>query len=83
MIFPPSISTIKKRSRSNKKLKISDKHNRFADSLSVFGRTIASSNLSEDITIIIPIKLTYTEYIPNDSGEKNLLRNGCSNIDIS
>ena len=31
------------------------------DSLSLLGRTMASSNLSDDITAIIPIILRYTE----------------------
>ena len=57
IIFPPFINTIKKSRRSNKKLKISARLKTFADSLSVLGRTIASSNLREEITIMIPIKL--------------------------
>jgi hypothetical protein len=76
IIFPPFINTIKKRRRSNKKLKIRARLKTFADSLSVLGRTMASSNRREEITIMILIKLRYTEYIPKDSGEKNRLRNG-------
>jgi hypothetical protein len=43
------------------KLKMSDRASRFADSLSVLGKTIASSYRKEDITIMIPIRLKYTE----------------------
>jgi hypothetical protein len=57
MILPPSIRTIKKRRRSKQKLKISDNPKTFADSLSVLGRTMASSYLREEITIMILIKL--------------------------
>jgi hypothetical protein len=46
-----------KRKKLNKKLKISARLKTFADSLLVFGRTIASSNLREEITVIIPIRL--------------------------
>jgi hypothetical protein len=57
IIFPPVIMTNTKRRRSNMKLKISARLKTFADSLSVFGRTMASSYLREEITIIIPIRL--------------------------
>jgi hypothetical protein len=49
--------TIRKSRALKQKLKIMDNPNTFADSLSVFGKTIASSYLNEDITIIIPIRL--------------------------
>jgi hypothetical protein len=57
MILPPIIRTIKKSMRSKQKLKISDNPKTFADSLSVLGRTMASSYRREEITIMIPIKL--------------------------
>ena len=76
MIFPPNKKTEKNIMRLKNKLIIRDRPRRFTDSLSDFGSTIASSYLNEDNIIIIPTKLRYTEYIPNDSGEKNLLSIG-------
>jgi len=57
MIFPPIATTNKKRIRLIEKLNINDRPNMFADSLSVLGKTIASSYRREDITIMIPIRL--------------------------
>jgi hypothetical protein len=57
MIFAPLRMTIKKSRRLKLKLKISDSPRTLDDSLSVFGRTIASSNLRDEMTTIIPIRL--------------------------
>jgi hypothetical protein len=57
IILSPNKITIKKRKRLNKKLKISARLNTFTESLSFFGRTIASSNLNEEITVTILIRL--------------------------
>jgi len=76
MIFLPRRSTNMNMKRLKTKLIITDRPTRLIDSLSDFGKTIASSNLKDDITIIIPTRLRYTEYIPKDSGENNLLRIG-------
>jgi hypothetical protein len=57
IMLPPIIKTNKKRRRLKEKLNISESPNRFADSLSVLGKTIASSYRSEDMTTMIPIRL--------------------------
>lgn len=57
IIFSPFKRTAIKRRRLIRKLKMSARLKTFADSLSVFGRTIASSNLREEMTVIIPIRL--------------------------
>jgi hypothetical protein len=55
----------------------------FVDSLSDFGRTIASSYLNADRITIIPTRLVYTEKIPKDSGENSRVSTGLSRIDRS
>ncbi len=83
MIFSPFNITTVKRRELNIRLKISERLNTLTDSLSVLGSTIALSYLRDEITIIIPIRLRYTEYIPKDSGEKNRRRKGWRRIDIN
>jgi hypothetical protein len=76
VIFPPRRYTRINMIRLTAKFIINESPTRFIDSLSDFGSTMASSYLKEEITIMIPTRLRYTEKIPNDSGEKSLLRTG-------
>jgi hypothetical protein len=76
IILPPNRYTRINMIRLTVKFRISERPTRFIDSLSDLGSTIASSYLKEEITIMIPTRLRYTEKIPNDSGEKSLLSTG-------
>ena len=82
LIPSPDNSTIIRIVRLIVRLNINESPRRLTDSLSDFGRTMASSYLSDDATIIIPTRLRYTEYIPKSSAVKSLLSRGCSNIEI-
>ena len=55
--LPLKSMTTMKSKKLIKKLKKSDKAIRLMDSLSLFGKTIASSNLKDETTVIIPIRL--------------------------
>jgi hypothetical protein len=83
IIFLPQIRMTRKMIRFIIKLEISDRKSRLADSLSVFGRTIASSYLKVVKTVRIPIILRYTSNVPKVSGEKMRARIGRRIIEIS
>ena len=60
-----------------------DRNNRFAESLSFRGNTIASSYLKDEIIRIMPTNERYTEKVPKTSGEKYLRRKGWSKIEMA